>query len=59
MDKYFEMDVYPFWNDKAILELEVSSENEIFELPEGIDIIEDVTNNPKYKNKALAKRHDM
>lgn len=58
-DKYFEMDVYPFWNDKAILELEVSSENEIFELPEGIDIIEDVTNNPKYKNKALAKRHDM
>lgn len=58
-NKYFELDVYPFWKDKAILELEVSSRDETFDIPEEIHIIEEVTNKPEYKNKALAKNHNI
>ena len=29
-----EIDVYPFWNDRAILEVELTNENEEFSLPD-------------------------
>lgn len=58
-NKYFELDIYPFWNDRAILELEVSSVDESFDIPEEIKVIEEVTNKSEYKNKALAKNHDI
>ena len=37
-NQYFEIDIYPFWNDKAIVEIELNEENEKIEFPkqEGI-----------------------
>ncbi len=53
--QYFELDIYPFWTDRAILELELSSEYESVHLPEGLRLIREVTDDPHYKNAALAK----
>ncbi len=52
--QYFELDVFPFWKDKALLELELKNENQEFTLPPEIKVIEDVSDNKKYKNKYLA-----
>lgn len=53
-NQYFEIDLYPFWNDKAIVEIELNDENQNFELPKQLRLIKEVTNDPKYKNSALA-----
>ena len=50
-----EIDVYPFWSDRAILEVELEAETEKAALPDYIEIIRDVTADPAYKNWALAK----
>lgn len=54
-NQYFEIDVYPFWSDKAILEIELSDENTKIFFPEKIKIIKEVTDDENYKNAALAK----
>jgi len=54
-NQYFEIDVYPFWNDKAILEIELSDENSKISFPEKIKIIKEVTDDENYKNASLAK----
>lgn len=51
-----EFDLYPFWNDRAILEIELDSEDEGAELPDYVQIIRDVSADPAYKNRALAER---
>ncbi len=53
---YFEIDVYPFWNDKAVMEIELLTEDEPFEIPLFITVIEDVTSDKRYRNSALAKK---
>lgn len=50
-----EIDVYPFWRDRAIMEVELGSEDEAFEIPSGICILREVTNDPRYKNASLAR----
>ena len=55
-NRYYEIDVYPFWNDRAILEVEMESEQETFEIPDGIRVIREVTRDPEYKNSALARK---
>lgn len=52
---YLELDVYPFWKDKAILEVELINENDDFQIPDWIEIIKEVTDNDLYKNHSLAK----
>ena len=54
-NQYFEIDVYPFWDDKAILEIELSDENTEIVFPEEIKIIKEVTDDENYKNASLAK----
>lgn len=54
MNKYFELDIFPFWDDKALIELELSNEDEAFELPPEIEVIKDVSNDSEYKNNHLA-----
>ncbi len=54
-NQYFEIDVYPFWNDKAIVELELNDENTPIRFPEQIRVIKEVTNDDSYKNASLAK----
>lgn len=54
-NQYFELDVYPDWNDEAILEIELTTENQKVTIPDWIEVLEDVTTNPDYKNCNLAK----
>ena len=55
MNQYFEIDVYPFWNDKAIIEIEQSDENAEIIFPEFVNVLKEVTDNEEYKNITLAK----
>ena len=57
-DKYFELDVYPIWRDRALLEIELSREDEEFELPDFLDVIREVTPEDEYKNYNIAKLFD-
>ena len=54
-NQYFEIDIYPFWSDRAIVEIELSDENAPVEFPEQIKVIQEVTNDDSYKNASLAK----
>jgi len=54
-NQYFEIDIYPNWKDKAIMELELSSENQKIEFPKEIKVIKEVTGDEKYFNSSLAK----
>ncbi len=58
-NQYFEIDVFPFWQDKALLEIELKAENEPYELPPFIKVIKEVTENSYYKNKQIALRHGV
>ena len=53
-NQYFEVDIFPFWKDKAILEIELSNENDKIDFPKKFKIIKEVTNDEKYKNSSLA-----
>ena len=53
--QYIEIDVYPFWKDQAIMEIELKSEDEEICLPDEIRIIREVTGDPAYKNAELAR----
>ena len=53
-NQYFEIDVYPFWNDKAIAEIELSDENAEIKFPKQIKVIKEVTDDESYKNASLA-----
>lgn len=52
---YFELDVYPFWNDKAVLEIELTNESKEISIPNIIKVIKEVTEDDRYKNRALAE----
>lgn len=54
-NQYFEIDVYPFWKDKAIMEIELASENAEIRFPAQIRVIKEVTHDDAYKNASLAK----
>ena len=54
-NQYFEIDVYPFWNDKAIMEIELNDENADVRFPDLIQVIKEVTDDKSYKNSALAR----
>jgi len=52
---YYEIDVFPFWEDKAMMEIELKSEDEKISFPSFIKVIKEVTDDEKYKNHSLAK----
>lgn len=53
--QYFEIDVYPFWQDKAIAEIELSDENADIKFPKQIRVIKEVTDDEFFKNASLAR----
>lgn len=55
-NQYFEIDIYPFWQEQAIMEIELREEDEEIKLPANIQIIKEVTEDTAYKNVELAKR---
>lgn len=54
-NQYFEIDVYPFWKDQAIVEIELSSADEEICFPKMLKLIREVTDEEEYKNASLAK----
>lgn len=56
--QYFELDVFDFSSEQAILEIELTDENSKVTIPDFIQVIKDVTDDPFYKNSSLARaRH--
>ena len=54
--QYFEIDLFPFWPDRVLLEVELSDENASVDLPQPLKVIREVTGDPAYRNAALAER---
>ena len=54
---YFEIDIYPEWKKQAVLEIELESSEEEVHIPDGIQVIREVTGDKRYSNFALA--HEM
>lgn len=50
----FEIDIFPFWTDKAFMEVEMPSEDTEVPLPDFVRIIREVTDDNRYTNHALA-----
>lgn len=50
-----EIDVYPFWRDTAVLEVELAEEGERVVLPPELTILREVTEEPLYKNTNIAR----
>lgn len=55
-DFVFEIDIFPFWKDKAFMEVEMPSEETQVDLPGFVKIIREVTEDNRYTNHALAKK---
>ena len=54
-NQYFEIDIYPEWNNQAIMEIELSSEDQEVKIPSFIKTIKEVTDDKTYKNYQMAK----
>lgn len=50
-----EVDIFPFWKDRAILEIELDDEEQLFTLPPQLQIIREVTSDGRYTNSSLAR----
>ena len=53
--QYFEIDLFPFWSDKALCEIELSDEHTPVKLPPALQVIREVTDDAAYRNAALAE----
>ncbi len=53
--QYLAIDLFPFWEDKAIAEVELSNEEAPVVLPPQLRIIKEVTEDAAYKNATLAQ----
>lgn len=50
-----EIDLYPFWPDHAVLEIELPSPDASFTLPPELTVLAEVTGNRAYSNHSLAR----
>ena len=51
----FEIDIYPFWKNQAIVEIELLNEKEEIRIPEFLNVIKEVTDDDAFKNSSLAR----
>ena len=51
----FEIDVYPFWQRQAVMEIELEDEAQAVELPPQIQIVREVTDDDRYLNSSLSQ----
>lgn len=51
----FEIDIYPFWDSIAVMEVELEREEQVFKLPPQITVVREVTDDRRMKNAALAR----
>ena len=54
--RVFEVDVYPNWHKSCILEVELNSSSFEIEMPDFINVIEEVTGEKKYSNAAMSRK---
>ena len=52
-----EIDVYPFFSDFCVMEIELPTEATVPEIPDFIRVIKEVTGEKAYSNRALAHRN--
>ncbi len=50
-----ELDIYPFWETTAVLEVELGDEEEAIDFPPEITVTHEVTGDYRYKNTNIAK----
>jgi shikimate kinase len=55
----FEIDVYPFSREKAVMFAYAGNDVDQVVLPPEIEILREVTGDPEYKNKTLARRQTL
>lgn len=53
--RVFEVDVYPEWKRSCILEVELERADEVIEMPDFIDVIDEVTGDKRYSNAAMSR----
>ena len=58
-NRYFEIDVYPFWKDKAILKVPVRDEDGDIKFPKFITVQGEITDDERYRNISLAANRDL
>ena len=58
-NQYFELDLFDFCDDKAIVEIELTSESDTIRFPEFLHVIREITNDLSYRNIALAKNQKL
>ncbi len=51
----FEIDIYPFWQQVAVMEVELISEDQCFAFPENITVLREISDDQRMKNAALAR----
>ena len=55
-NQYFEIDIFPEWDNQAIMEIELNDENQKIDIPSFIKIFKEVTSDESYKNYEMAKQ---
>ncbi len=55
-NQYFEIDIYSEWDKQAILEIELSSEDQKVNIPAYLRVIKEVTEDEQYKNYQMAQQ---
>ncbi len=50
-----EVDLFPFWGDRAVAEVELASESETAALPPCLAVVKEVTGDGRYRNARLAR----
>lgn len=55
--KYFELDIYPYSEKYAVIEIELCDEEEEFMLPSYLNVIREVTGENDYSNHTIARTH--
>lgn len=53
--QYFELDIFNFSTDYALMEIELTDKASIVNLPTFINVLKEVTDEPRYRNHTLAK----
>ena len=54
-NQYFEIDIYPEWDNQAIMEIELKDEDDEIKVPDFIKIHSEVTEDVRYKNYEMAR----
>ena len=52
---YYNIDLFPQWNDQALMEIELYDKDEQVRFPEGIRVIREVTGEAAFSNPSIAR----